>query len=109
MERELIRRQEDEESSIFNFRGTLTAHTAKHCVKSLHCVQHTGAVGEKQDSVFASSKTGSEVTAGSMAIYYKSESHGVQIGWCGLGRDSEVPEGFVYCKLLALQGGKKVN
>lgn len=76
----MIRRQEDEDSSIFNFRGTLTAHTVKHCVKSLHCVQHTGAVGENQDSVFASSKTGSEVTAGSMAVYYESESHGVQIG-----------------------------
>lgn len=46
----MIRRQEDEDSSTFNFRGTLTAHTVKHFATLLHCVQHTGAIGENQNS-----------------------------------------------------------
>ena len=39
----------------------------------------------------------------------ESESHGVQIGWCGLMKTSGVSEDLVYFKLLVLPGGKKAN
>lgn len=71
------------------------------------CAECTGATGKNQKSGLASSKTGPEVTVGTVAVYEESESHVVQIGWCGLVKTSGVPEDFVYFNLLALQGGKK--
>lgn len=71
------------------------------------CAECTGAAGENWKSGFVSSKTGPEATVGSMAVYQESEIHGVQIGEYRLVRDSEVPEGVVYFKLLALQEAKK--
>ena len=49
-----------------------------------------GAAGDHWKSGFASSKTGPDVTVGSMAAHEESEGHGVQTDWCGLMRVSVV-------------------
>lgn len=71
----------DKDCSIFNFRGSSTTCTVKHFAELLPlCAECTRAARENWKSGFVSSKSGPEVTIGSMAIYQESESHGVQIG-----------------------------
>lgn len=56
-------------------------HSYSSCLQvATICAECTRAARENWKSGFVSSKSGPEVTIGSMAIYQESESHGVQIG-----------------------------